>query len=147
MELTSPAFENDETIPARYTCDGENISPPFEIVDIPDHTKSFAMTMIDPDAPNGTFIHWTLWNISPITTFIEEDAAPPEAIQGKNSAGQSKYMGPCPPQGAEHRYVFTLYALDTAIHLAEDAAIEKLEAYIENHNLAEAELIGRYGRT
>lgn len=146
MELTSPEFENGEMIPARYTCDDENISPPFEIIDIPEGTKSFVLTMTDPDAPNGAFIHWTVWNISPITTYIEEDSPPPEAVQGKTSSGKTGYSGPCPPRGETHRYFFNLYALTTEIRLAEDATIEKLEAHIEGNELAVATLMGKYER-
>lgn len=146
MDLKSPEFEGGDAIPEVYTCDGENINPPLEIMEIPQGTKSFVLTMTDPDASNGTFVHWLLWDISPITTEIEEDSPPLEAITGKNSMGETTYLGPCPPRGEEHRYFFNLYALDKQLRIAEDAKIKKIETAMEGHVLAEAQLVGKYSR-
>lgn len=143
MQLKSPAFQNGKLIPNKYTCDGKNISPGLVILDVPKETKSLALITDDPDAPRGTFLHWTLWGISPKTTEIKEGEAP--GIQGKNDFGKTSYGGPCPPSGM-HRYVFRVYALDTAPDIRAGASKQELEAAMKNHILESAELIGRYSR-
>ncbi|MGH2644536.1 MAG: YbhB/YbcL family Raf kinase inhibitor-like protein, partial [Chitinophagaceae bacterium] len=126
MQLTSGAFKNEEEIPAKYTCSGEDINPPLIISGIPAKAKSLAFILDDPDAPNGTFTHWIMWNIYPQTKNIAENSVPRNAIQGENSAGQNKYFGPCPPSGIHH-YHFKIYALDTMLSLPGNAHVEQLE--------------------
>lgn len=144
MELTSPAFEHHQTIPMRYTCQGEDINPPLHIADIPKGTKTLVLIMDDPDAPMGTWDHWILWNIAP-TEEIKENSVPSGAVQGKNSWGKQKYGGPCPPSGT-HRYYFKLFALDTALSLAPSAGKKEVLTAIKNHILAQAELMGTYNK-
>ncbi|MFA4836897.1 MAG: YbhB/YbcL family Raf kinase inhibitor-like protein [Dehalococcoidia bacterium] len=119
MEFTSPAFANGKPIPSKYTCDGEDISPPLAWGASPQGTKSFALICDDPDAPRGTWVHWVIYNLPPETRALDENAAAnlPQGTQhGKTSWGRSDYGGPCPPSGT-HRYFFKLYALDTMLNI------------------------------
>jgi hypothetical protein len=143
MQLTSPAFEDKEKIPEKYTCDGENVNPPLVFSDIPEKTQSLALIVDDPDAAAGTWVHWLMWNIDPGIRGIKEDDIPDTAIEGTTSFGSVGYGGPCPPSGT-HRYFFKLYALDTTLDLPESALKEDLEVAMEGHILDEAELIGIY---
>ena len=143
MKLTSPVFAHNAIIPPKYTCQGEDISPPLTINDIPESTVSLALINDDPDAPMGTWDHWLIWNIKP-TAEIKEDSAP--GIQGKNSWGRNDYGGPCPPSGT-HRYFYKLYALDLELDLAKGATKAQLEASMEGHILEQAELIGLYKKS
>lgn len=145
MELTSPAFNHEGNIPAKYSCDGDNISPPLEIKDVPEAARSLALIMDDPDAPGGTFVHWTVWNIPANTSRVEEGSLPPEAQAGMTSFGKAGYGGPCPPDG-EHRYYFKLYALGGDIYLDPSATKEDLEKAMEPLILEKAELMGYYER-
>lgn len=142
MELSSPAFAHHQTIPVRYTCQGEDINPPLQISGIPKGTKTLVLIMDDPDAPVGTWDHWVVWNISP-TGEIKENSVPAGAVQGKNSWGKNSYGGPCPPSGT-HRYFFKLYALDTDLNLPPKATKADVEKAIQNHILAQSELMGTY---
>lgn len=141
MKLTSPAFEANELIPAKYTCDGEDISPPLHIEDMPDDTTTFTLIVDDPDAPAGTWDHWILFNIPGDTTDIAEDSIP--GSQAVNSFKKNDYGGPCPPSGI-HRYFFKLYALDTKLDLPVNAKKTDVEKAMKGHILAQAELIARY---
>lgn len=143
MKITSPAFENNAPIPAKYTCQGEDISPPLAIADLPENTASLALIVDDPDAPMGIWDHWIVWNIPP-TSKIEENSAP--GTQGKNGWGRNDYGGPCPPSGT-HRYFFKLYALDTELNLKKGATKAELEAAMEGHILQRAEAIGLYEKS
>lgn len=144
MKLTSPAFEHNGNIPSKYTCDGENISPPLEWSEIPENTKSFVLIVDDPDAVGGkTFDHWINFNISDGARKIEENSS--LGIQGLTGFGTLGYGGPCPPSG-KHRYVFKLYALDTKLHLNEGASKEQIEQAMAGTILEQAELIGLYER-
>ncbi len=147
--LKSSAFREGEAIPSKHTCDGENVNPLLEMLNIPETTKSLALIVDDPDATGGvTWNHWLVWNIDPRTQYISEDNMPPGALQGINSFKKNKYGGPCPPKGAPpHRYMFKLYALDTTLELVEGATKENLESAIANHILDETTLMGRYART
>ncbi|MDP3997734.1 MAG: YbhB/YbcL family Raf kinase inhibitor-like protein [Candidatus Andersenbacteria bacterium] len=145
MQLISTAFDNKTTIPARYTCDGQNINPPLEIKDVPTGAKSLAIIINDPDAPSGNFIHWVIWNINPATAIITANSTPLNSIQGQNSSDQTGYTGPCPPSGT-HRYYFTLYALDTTFDLPITTNASDLQATMQNHILKEAQLMGTYRR-
>lgn len=144
MKLSSPAFENEGVIPAEYTCDGKNISPPLIISDVPENAKSLALIMDDPDAPFGTFVHWLIWNIPPNTTNIPEGGNI-SYPQGKNDFRKQGYGGPCPPFGT-HRYFFKLYALDTLLDLEEGAKKKDLLKAMSGHIIEETQLIGVYSR-
>jgi Raf kinase inhibitor-like YbhB/YbcL family protein len=152
FKLTSTAFSQGEPIPARYSCDGEDISPPLLWDDPPEGTQSFAIIMDDPDAPNGTWDHWILFNIPPDRRELPENA-PLEAknqdtdaiFLGNNSWGRADYGGPCPPSGT-HRYFFKLYALNTTLGLLSGANKGELLKGMEGYILAETELMGTYTR-
>lgn len=148
--LSSTAFAQGEAIPTRYTCDGEDISPPMSWSDPPDGTKGLALICNDPDAPGGIWVHWVLSDIPAESRSIPEavsaDAQLPDGSRnGKNGWGKLGYGGPCPPSGT-HRYVFKLYALDTTLDLPASAGKTEVEAAMENHVLAQAELMGTYQR-
>ena len=138
--IKSAVFENGGDIPAKYTCQGENINPPLDISGTPKEAKTLALIMEDPDAPHGTFDHWLVWNINP-TKQITENSLP--GIPGRNSFGNVKYGGPCPPSGS-HRYYFRIYALDTVLHLAEGDKKEVLIREMKGHIIARGEVMGRY---
>jgi len=145
MKITSSVFINNENIPVKYTCDGEGVNPPLRIEGVPDSAQSLALIVDDPDAPSGTFIHWTLWNIKPQTTEIPENSVPAGSVQGATSTGDPGYVSPCPPTGT-HRYNFKLYALDTELQLDSSARIDELTKAMEGHMLASAEYMGKYSR-
>lgn len=147
MQISSTAFEPDANIPRKYTCDGENISPPLAFSDIPAAAQSLVLIMDDPDAlkPAGkVWDHWLVWNISPTTITLAEGANPP-GIVGYNSGGKKSYSGPCPPDG-EHRYFFKLYALDTDLDLPFNATKSDIEKAMSGHILEQVQLMGRYSR-
>lgn len=146
MELSSPAFAHNGSIPSLYTCDGEDRNPPLKISGVPLHAKSLVLIHDDPDAPMGTWVHWLLWNIDPETEEIPEDSVPQGAVEGTTSWGKTGYGGPCPPSGT-HRYLFKLYALDTLLGLPSSADKDRLERALEGHIIAQAELIGLYQRS
>jgi len=143
MELTSPAFAHEATIPDRYTCDGSDISPPLQIDNIPTSTVSLALLVDDPDAPSGVWDHWVEFDIEPRE--IIPESARNLGTGGNNSWGRTGYGGPCPPSGI-HRYFFTVYALDTELGLAQGATKGAVLDALEGHVLAEATLMGRYSR-
>ena len=145
MRITSPVFGHNQSIPNKYTCDGENINPPLEISGVPEDAKSLALIMDDPDAPMGTWDHWIVWNINPSVTKIEENSVLAGVTEGTNSSGKQSYGGPCPPSGT-HRYYFKLYALDTQFGLGFTANKSDIENAMEGHILDSAELIGLYQR-
>ena len=143
MHITSSAFEHNERIPAKYTCNGQNINPPLRIEDIPPGTQSMAIIVDDPDAPGGVFLHWLIWDIAP-TTEIAENSAP--GTEGKNDFGKVEYGGPCPPSGT-HRYFFRVHALSIPVNLSEGSGRADLEQAMKDHILAEEELFGLYAQT
>ena len=145
MQIISPAFLNNQNIPSKYTCDGEGINPPLEFKEIPPNAQSLVLIVDDPDAPNGTWVHWTLWNIDPATISIAENSVPPKAIAGQTSSGQNIYGGPCPPSGT-HRYFFKLYALDSKLSVTSFSFKEDLEKAMQGHIISQAELVGLYSR-
>lgn len=150
MRLKSTAFPNDGLIPAKYTCDGTDISPPLSWDNPPSGTQSLALIVDDPDAPTGIFVHWVLYDIPFQIRQLSEGAAPQRTllnggVQGKNDFGNLGYGGPCPPSGT-HRYFFKLYALDRELGLESGATKKQLEAAMDGHVLTAAEVIGRYSR-
>jgi len=147
MKLTSPAFENYQEIPILYTCDGKKIHPPLAVLGVPAGTKSLALIVDDPDAPSGTFTHWVIWNIHPNITVIEEGTIPQESQEGTNSAGSMGYAPPCPPPaGGQHRYFFTLYALDAKLGLDGKATKADVENSMQSHIMEQSLLVGVYSR-
>jgi Raf kinase inhibitor-like YbhB/YbcL family protein len=137
--LSSPAFQEGEYIPDFYTCRGKGISPPLRIDGIPDGVASLALILHDPDAPNGDFLHWSLWEISPTTEDIDEDIPPVDAVEGTNDFGQIGYGAPCPPSGT-HRYVFDLYALNGLLNLHLSAQRREVEDAIRSRMIAKTTL-------
>jgi hypothetical protein len=144
MKLSSTAFENGNPIPTEYTCDGADVSPPLAFADVPATARSLALIMDDPDAPMGLWIHWLVWNIPPSTAAIAKGQKIPWT-QGTTSWNRPGYGGPCPPSGT-HRYFFKLYALDIMLELKTGAQKKELEAAMQGHMIASAELMGRYRR-
>jgi Raf kinase inhibitor-like YbhB/YbcL family protein len=150
MKLTSSAFDHEGNIPAKYTCDGENINPALTLSDIPSEAKSLVLIMDDPDVPkhlrdDGMWDHWVVFNIPSSLREIKEGEEP-AGNHGIGTSGNVSYMGPCPPD-REHRYYFKLYALDKELDLPEKAAKHQVEEAMEGHVLAKAELMGRYERS
>ncbi len=150
IQLTSTAFIEGAMIPQRYTCDGENISPPLVWAGVPSGTRSLALICDDPDAPVGTWDHWVLYNIPADATGLQESI--PEktildtgAVHGSNSWGRIGYGGPCPP-GGTHRYFFKLFALDTLLDLKSGATTSQLLEAMEGHVLTQGQLMGKYRR-
>ena len=142
LSVESPAFENNKFIPAKYTCDRDDVNPPLVIKGIPEEAKTLVLIVDDPDAPMGTWNHWIVWNIPP-TGKIEENTVP--GIEGVNTARKVSYGGPCPPYGT-HRYFFIVYALDTKLSLNPDSKKKEVEKKMETHILATGELVGLYRR-
>ena len=150
FRLMSPAFLQEDPIPANYSCDGENISPRLTWTNPPDVTMSFALIMDDPDAPVGTWVHWVLFNLPAETRSLPEAVGPDPtltngAVHGSNSWESIGYGGPCPP-GGEHRYFFKLYALDRVLALEVGATKEQVLEAMQDHILAQTELMGTYSR-
>ena len=152
LQLTSDAFTNGQSIPAKYSCTGKNISPALAWTEPPAGTQSFALIVDDPDAPSRTWVHWVLFNIKADVRSLQEDLpitgknVDPNAIYvGNNSSGATAYQGPCPPSGT-HRYFFKLYALDTVISLLPSATKDQLLKEMDGHILAQAELMGTFSK-
>jgi Raf kinase inhibitor-like YbhB/YbcL family protein len=147
ITLTSPAFEDGGTIPKRYTCDGDEVSPPLAWKGIPDGAPELALLVEDTDAPGGTFVHWALFNIPAGADGLAEGDVPTRARQGENSAGKAAYAGPCPPEGDKpHHYEFTLYALKSGLDLPDGAAADDVRAAVAKAALARGQIVGRFGR-
>ena len=140
MKLKSLEFENNKFIPAKFTCEGEDINPPLVIEGIPKDAKSLSLIVDDPDAPVGTWVHWVVFDM-PALNKIEENSVPGKL--GITNSGRKDYHGPCPPSGT-HRYFFKIYALDTMLNLKEGITKGALEKAMQGHILDKAELIGLY---
>lgn len=143
MKISSPTFEDGGMIPEEYSQDGGDKSPPLEISEVPAGTQSLALIVDDPDAPNGTFTHWLLFNISPTTEKLSENVKALAMKNGRNDHGATGYSGPKPPSG-EHRYFFKLYALDAKPELPRGASRHQLEQAMSGHIMAEAQYMGRF---
>lgn len=151
FELRSSDLEPGGMMPRRFTCDGPDLSPPLSWSAPPAGAKSLALIMEDPDAPAGTWVHWVLFNLSPgartVAAGIPARATLPDgARQGRNDFQRLGYGGPCPPRGPAHRYVFTLFALDAVLDAESGSTKRQIEAAMQGHILARAELVSRYGR-
>ena len=142
FELTSSVFKQDEDVPQKYTCQGGDINPPLEIKNVPAKTKSLALTVHDPDAPEGVWVHWVVYNIPPTKTAIAENSIP--GYQSLNDFGKYNYGGPCPSDEKPHHYVFRAYALNTILLINEGMTMRDLEKAMGGHILAKTELIGLY---
>ena len=145
LTLTSDAFANGQSIPAKYTCKGKNISPALAWTEPPVGTHSLALIMDDPDAPGGTWVHWVLFNIPVSTRSLPEALHVNDISAGKNSWGDMQYGGPCPPSGT-HRYFFKLYALDRYLSLSPGATKDDVLRAMGGHTLAQGELVGTFTR-
>ena len=148
--LSSPAFAPGQPIPRKYSCDGQDISPPLNWGEPPQNTRSLALIADDPDAPGGTFVHWVLYNVPSNSRALPEGVAKSEkladaSLHGKNSWGRLGYGGPCPP-GGTHRYFFKLYALDSVLGLPSGASKQRLLEAMQGHIVAQVELMGTYYR-
>ena len=149
MRLESPAFAGGTTIPARYTADGDDVSPPLAWGEIPPDSKALVILVEDPDAPRGSFDHWLAWNIRPTQQELGEDAAHASdgrgLREGRNGFGTVGWRGPQPPPGKAHHYVFRLFALDEPLSLRPGAGRSELERAMRGHVIDEATLVGMYG--
>lgn len=148
FSLKTSAFSNPGTIPELYTCDSDGQSPDLSWKNSPNKTKSFALIMSDPDAPNGTFYHWILYNIPSDTKQLTRNMKqfPGSTLIGNNSFNTLGYKGPCPPKGVIHRYVFTLYALDSQLNLAAGMDATTVLNALKNHTLKQTQIMGTYSR-
>ncbi len=145
MEILSPAFKNNTSIPSLYTCDGVGVNPPLKFGGVPDTARSLVLIVDDPDAPRGTWTHWIVWNMSPMTTEIAENSVSNGAIEGITSYGKPGWGVPCPPSGT-HRYFFKLYALDIILSLGSSVEAVALEQAMVGHIIESAEIVGLYSR-
>ena len=146
MKLESSAFENGGIIPRRYGYKNENLSPPLQISEIPEGTKSLVLIMDDPDAMGvvgKVWVHWVLWNISPNAQEINENSISDDSIEGKTDFDEIGYGGPAPPD-KEHTYIFKLYALDETLNLKQGSTKIEVEESMKNHILTEAVLKGKF---
>jgi Raf kinase inhibitor-like YbhB/YbcL family protein len=151
LQISSTAFSAGETIPKRFTCDGQDVSPQLKWNDPPANTQSIALIIDDPDAPVGTWVHWVLYDLPASARELPEGVAKQEQLssaarQGRNDFGAIGYSGPCPPPGKPHRYFFKLYALDAKLGLKAGATKADVERAMKSHILAQTQLIGKYGR-
>jgi len=145
LTIGSPGFVNNKNIPSKYTCDGDDINPGLIFNGIPEDAESLVLIVDDPDAPSGTWVHWTVWNIDPATDSITENSVPDGAVEGNTDFGKPGYGGPCPPSGT-HRYYFKLFALDTDLDLDISSTAADIEAAMKGHILTKTELMGLYSR-
>jgi Raf kinase inhibitor-like YbhB/YbcL family protein len=145
LDVSSSAFSEGQSIPEKYTCDGQNVSPLIKWSGAPANTKSIASICEDPDAPSGTFTHWVLYDLPGTTKELTEGSSG-GGKEGMNDFGKKGYGGPCPPPGGAHRYYFRVYALDTASLGDAGRSKEEVTAAMQGHILAQGELMGRYKR-
>ena len=150
MKLTSSAFLHDQKIPAKYTCDGENVNPALDISEVPEGAQSLTLIMEDPDVPknlrkNGMWDHWVVFNMPADLSEIQEGNEP-RGTAGAGTNGETGYFGPCPPD-REHRYFFKLFALDKKLDLPEKSTKADVENAMKGHILEQTELMGRYARS
>ena len=142
FELVSPAFTDNSEIPPKFTCHGSDINPPLEFKNVPHKTKSFALSIHDPDAPEGVWVHWVVYNIKPATRTIAENTVPGHELF--NDFGKYHYRGPCPVDEKEHHYIIRAYALDQIMIIDEGSTMKEMEQALRGHILAQAKLTGVY---
>lgn len=150
IKISSSAFKQGEAIPAKYTCDGENVSPPLSWTWYPKRTQSFAIIADDPDAPMGTWVHWVIYNIPASVNDLDENLAKTDTLQNGIMQGitdfrRPGYGGPCPP-GGTHRYFFKIYALDIMLKAKPGLSKAELLKAMKGHIIAEGQLMGKYKR-
>jgi Raf kinase inhibitor-like YbhB/YbcL family protein len=151
ITITSTAFSAGKSIPVKFTGQGKNISPDLAWSGAPASVKSYVLVCDDPDAPAGTWVHWTMWNIPPSATSLPEGVTPDAtlldgSIQGVTSSGRHGYGGPMPPKGNAHHYYFRMYALDTLLTLDASASRAQLDGAMRGHVLSQGQLMGTYQR-
>jgi len=151
INVRSDSFADGQPIPQKYTCDGEDISPPVRWDSAPDGTKSFALICDDPDAPSGTWVHWVIYDLPATIKELPEAIQANEEVlsgarQGTNDFRRLGYGGPCPPKGNAHRYYFKLYALDIVINLKAGATKSDVENAMKGHIVGEGKIMGSYQR-
>lgn len=147
MQLSSPDFDHEAPIPSRFTCEGEDLSPQLDWSDVPEGTEELAMICEDPDAPGGTFIHWTIRGLPPTSTGLPRGQVPAGAVEGANDFGRQGYGGPCPPKGhGTHRYYFRLFALGSPLELPAGFTAADARSAMEGQTVAETALMGTYER-
>ncbi|HWX22464.1 MAG TPA: YbhB/YbcL family Raf kinase inhibitor-like protein [Candidatus Binatia bacterium] len=151
MQLTSTAFTEGAPIPAKYTCEGKDLSPPLKWSDVPAQAKCLVLIADDPDAPVGTWVHWVLFDLPATVSELPEGLPktqyiPGGAKQGLNDFKRLGYGGPCPPPGKPHRYFFKLYALDALLELKPGTGKKEVERAMEKHILAQGQLMGTFKR-
>lgn len=151
MQLISTAFNEGAAIPAKYTCDEQNVSPPLKWSGVPAGAKSLVLMVDDPDAPVGTWVHWVLYDLTATASELPEGVAKTQSIagdarQGINDFKRLGYDGPCPPHGKAHRYFFKLYALDAMLGARPSAKKKDIEGAMGKHILAQGQLMGTYKR-
>jgi hypothetical protein len=149
--LECAAFQNGGEIPKRFTCSGADVSPALRWSDVPEGTQALALIADDPDAPDGTWTHWLIWDIPPATTDLPEGSPRKTALdsgahQGVNDFNRIGYGGPCPPAGKPHRYFFRLYALDSKLEVRGGAGRSELERALKLHIIAETDCMGTFKR-
>ncbi|MBX4190763.1 YbhB/YbcL family Raf kinase inhibitor-like protein [Candidatus Saccharibacteria bacterium] len=145
LEIISPVFRDGTSIPPQYTCRGQNINPPLNILHVPSGTQSLTLIMHDPDAVSGDYLHWLVWDILPNTETISVNSVPIGAVQGQNGAGKNEYTGPCPPKGTgTHHYIFDLYALDTTLDLPSNSKLQDVMDAQKGHVLDHFQLTGLF---
>jgi len=156
MKIVSAAFNHNAKIPAKYTCDEENINPPLQFLDVPENAKSLVLIVDDPDAPSKTWTHWVVYNIDSQTSEVKKNSVPEGGTEGVTDFGKPGYGGPCPPASPKlqrgepsgvHRYFFKLYALDIILDLAPNATKQMVEEKMQGHIIDRTELIGLYSRS
>ncbi|MGH8837539.1 MAG: YbhB/YbcL family Raf kinase inhibitor-like protein [Actinomycetes bacterium] len=143
ITVTSQAFAEGAPIPPVYSCRGRNVSPPLAWSGVPAEASALALVVDDPDAPRGTFTHWVVVDFPPTTASLGESEVPPGGVQASNSAGNPRYMGPCPPSGTHH-YRFTVYALSDRLGLADGAGLDEAQRAIADHAIAQGTLTGTF---
>lgn len=143
MNITSTAFRQNAPIPPKYGYHGRNVNPPLTFSEVPKEAKSLVLVLEDPDAPGGIFTHWILYNIPPAALQIPEGKIPLSAQEAANDFNKKGYDGPKPPSGT-HRYVFKLFALDTALDIVQTNKRPELDAATEGHIIAHAKLVGTF---
>ena len=145
MEISSPVFKNGESLPKKYTCEGENVNPPLNFSNVPASAESLVLIVEDPDAMAKPWVHWLVFNIPPGTEKFEEGALAEYAVEGLCNGNTFGYEGPCPPEGLHH-YYFYLYALDIKLHISPATDRKAILPVMKGHVLAEAQLMGVYER-